>query len=73
MKRIIYPNETGISVIIPADCGLTTEQIACKDVPKGAPFLIVDTVDVPTDRTNREAWEADFSNPHGYGGINDND
>ena len=33
-KRIIYQNDNGgVSIIIPADCGLTVEQIAAKDVP----------------------------------------
>ena len=69
MQRIIYPNETGISIIIPADCGLTIEQIAIKDVPAGVPFLIVDTATIPTDRTYRDAWTADFSTPDGVGGA----
>jgi hypothetical protein len=35
-KRIIYKNTDGsIGIIIPADCGLTVEQIAQKDVPTG--------------------------------------
>jgi hypothetical protein len=68
-KRIIYPNETGISIIIPADCGLTVEQIASKDVPQGLPYLIIDTVEIPTDRSQRHLWTADFSTPDGYGGA----
>lgn len=59
MKRIIYPtDEGGVAVIIPApECGLTIEEIAAKDVPAGKPFKIIDTTDVPTDRTFRNAWE----------------
>lgn len=58
-KRIIYPTDNGgVAVIVPApECGLTIEQIAAKDVPAGKPFKIIDTVDVPTDRTFRDAWE----------------
>jgi hypothetical protein len=58
-KRIIYPNDDGgVAVIIPAlECGLTIEEIAAKDVPAGKPFKIIDTADVPTDRTFRAAWE----------------
>lgn len=58
-KRIIYPtDEGGVAVIIPMpDCGLTIEQIAAKDVPQGKPFKIVDVIDIPTDRTFRNAWE----------------
>jgi hypothetical protein len=68
MKRIIFPNETGISILIPADCGLSIEQIAAKDVPVGLPYLILDSSEIPQDREFRGAWEADFSQPHGLGG-----
>jgi hypothetical protein len=57
MKRIIYTNdEGGVAIIVPADCGLTIEEIAAKDVPAGKPYSIVDTADIPTDRTFRGAW-----------------
>jgi hypothetical protein len=58
-QRIIYPtDEGGVAVIIPApECGLTIEEIAAKDVPAGKEFKIIDTADVPTDRTFRAAWE----------------
>ena len=56
-QRIIYSNdEGGVSIIVPADCGLTIEQIAAKDVPAGKPFEIVDVADIPEDRTFRGAW-----------------
>jgi len=59
-KRIVYQNEIGgISVIVPADCGLTVEQIAQKDVPTGQPYKIVDVLDVPSDRTDRALWLVD--------------
>ena len=46
-KRIVYKNDDGtISIVVPADCGLTIEEIAAKDVPEG----------IPTDRTFRNAW-----------------
>ncbi len=59
MKRIIYPtDEGGVAVIIPAaECGLTIEEIAAKDVPAGKPYKIVDVSDIPADRTFRNAWE----------------
>jgi len=58
-QRIIYPTgDGGVAVIVPAaECGLTIEQIAAKDVPAGKPFKIVDVADIPTDRTFRNAWE----------------
>jgi hypothetical protein len=57
-QRIIYPNDFGgVSIIVPADCGLTIEEIAAKDVPAGKPYKIVNVEDVPSDRTFRDAWE----------------
>jgi len=57
-QRIIYQNDDGgVSVIVPADCGLTIEQIAAKDVPAGKAWQIVAEADLPTDRTFRNAWE----------------
>jgi hypothetical protein len=58
-KRIIYPTDDGgVAVIIPAaECGLSIEAIAAKDVPTGKPFKIVDVSDIPEDRTFRAAWE----------------
>lgn len=70
MERIVYPNENndGICIIIPAyDCGLSLGEIAIKDVPSGIPYIIINENDIPNDRTFRDAWEADFSNPDGYG------
>jgi hypothetical protein len=57
-KRIVYKNDDNtISIIVPANCGLTIEQIAAKDVPTGKEYHIVDVADIPTDRTFRNAWE----------------
>jgi hypothetical protein len=58
-SRIIYPNdEGGVSIVIPAsECGLTIEEIAARAVPAGKAFKIIDTADVPSDRTFRNAWE----------------
>ena len=59
-KRVIYQNnEGGVAVLIPADCGLTIEEIAAKDVPTGRPYQIVDVSDVPTDREWRNEWTVD--------------
>ena len=57
-QRIIYQaDDGGVAVIIPApDCGLTIEQVAAKDVPTGKPYKIVDVSEIPTDRSQREAW-----------------
>jgi len=68
-QRVIYPtSEGGVAILIPiTDCGLTIEEIALKDVPAGTPYQIIDVSDVPSDRTFRDAWEYDFSQPDGYG------
>jgi hypothetical protein len=59
--RIIYPtDEGGVAIVIPSPEALETmtiEEIAAKDVPAGKPFKIIDTADVPSDRTFRNAWE----------------
>ena len=56
-SRIIYPTDDGgVAVIVPAECGLTIEEIAAKDVPAGKPFEIVDVSEIPSDRTFRGAW-----------------
>ena len=61
-KRIIYKNTDGtISIIIPADCGLTIEQIAQKDVPTGLKYKIVEDSEISSDRTFRNAWTIDES------------
>ena len=59
-KRIIYKNtDESIAIIIPADCGLTIEQIAKKDVPTGLKYKIVDVSDISSDREFRNAWTID--------------
>jgi len=56
-KRIVYKNDDNtISIIVPADCGLTIEEIAAKDVPSGKEYHIVNASDIPSDRTFRNAW-----------------
>lgn len=55
MQVIIYPNGDGVAVIHPANCGLTIEQIAAKDVPAGTAYRIIDAADLP-DRASRDRW-----------------
>ena len=61
MKRIIYKTPAGgVAVLIPTPEYLqdhTMEDLAAKDVPEGAEYTIVDTADIPEDRTFRNAWE----------------
>jgi hypothetical protein len=60
---IVFQNdEGGVAVIIPTDEALqshTIQEIAEKDVPAGKPYKIVSVDDIPSDRTFRNAWEAD--------------
>lgn len=54
MKRIIYPTpDGGVAIIVPAE----SLELAMKDIPAGVEYKIIDTADVPTDRTFRSAWE----------------
>lgn len=61
--KIIYINDAGgVSVIHPTPEALELydiEAIAIKDVPAGKPFKIVEDSDIPTDRSQRDAWTAD--------------
>lgn len=59
-KRIIFPNETGISVITPSG-DLTVEETALKIVPSGVKFKILNVSDFPENRDFRNAWQFDFS------------
>jgi len=63
--KILYPtSEGGVCVIIPSG-ELPIADVAEKDVPANTPYLIVEDDVVPSDRSFRNAWEADFSNPTG--------
>lgn len=61
MKRIIYKKDDGgVAIIIPTQEFLnehSIEELVLKDVPKNVEFKIINTSDVPTDRTFRDAWE----------------
>jgi hypothetical protein len=62
-QRIIFQNDNGgVSVIIPTPECLQTrtiQEIAVKDVPAGKPYKIVDASEIPTDRSQRDAWTVD--------------
>lgn len=61
MQRIIYKTAGGgVAVVVPTPEYLEThtiEELAAKDVPAGVEFKIVNTSDIPSDRTFRDAWE----------------
>ena len=74
MNRIIFLQDNGVvAVIIPTPEALeqhSIQAIAIKDVPAGKPFKIVDAADIPSDRSDRDAWtvdEADLTD--GVGGL----
>lgn len=67
MNKIIYPLENGGIAIIHPTGELPFEEVCRKDVPANTPYIIIDESNIPTDRMFRSAWEADFSNPDGYG------
>lgn len=53
-KRILYTDDNGgIGIIVPA----ISVELALKDVPSGKAYTIVDTAEIPVDRTFRNAWE----------------
>jgi hypothetical protein len=63
MNRIIYNQDNGVvAVIIPTPEALELygiQAIAIKDVPAGKPFKIVNAADIPSDRSDRDAWTVD--------------
>lgn len=63
MNRIIYLQDNGVvAVIIPTPEALAQygiEAIAQKDVPAGKPYKIVSDADIPSDRSERNAWTVD--------------
>jgi hypothetical protein len=66
-QRIIYSSDDGgVAIIIPTG-DIEIAEVARKDVPAGVAYKIVDVADIPSDRTFRNAWEVDFTNPDGYG------
>jgi hypothetical protein len=63
MNRIIYKQDNGVvAIIIPTPEALEQhgiQAIAIKDVPSGRKFKLVDVADIPSDRSERDAWTVD--------------
>jgi len=73
-KVIIYkkPQNDSVCIITPCDCGHSVEEIAEKDVPTGLAYKIIDSADLPVDRTFRNAWTVDETElTDGTGGEHD--
>ena len=56
MTKIVFETADGIAIIHPTE----SVELALKDVPKNAPYIIVDDEALPQDRTYRNAWAADL-------------
>jgi hypothetical protein len=56
-QRILITNDNGASIGVIVPSSQHTAEFCVKDVPVGAKYKIVDTADVPSDRTFRNAWE----------------
>tara|TARA_R100000664_G_C2730479_1_gene121160 strand:- start:311 stop:517 length:207 start_codon:yes stop_codon:yes gene_type:complete len=59
MKKIIFPNKTGLTILVPSG-ELSIQETAEKDVPTGVKFKILDASDLPNDYEFFDAWEFDF-------------
>jgi len=64
MNQVIIYNQDngGVAIIIPTPEALEQhgiQAIAIKDVPAGKKFKIVDAADIPSDRSERDAWTVD--------------
>ncbi len=61
MTKILYPNPDGGICVLHSTGELPIEDVCQKDVPAGTPYLIVEDDVIPSDRSFRDDWEADFS------------
>jgi hypothetical protein len=56
-QRILTTQDNGATIAVISPSPQHTAEFCIKDVPVGAKYLIVDTAEVPNDRTFRNAWE----------------
>lgn len=63
---IVYKFNGSLCIVYPSGLISITET-AVKDVPKGVPYKIIDKNLIPEDRTFRDAWDMDMTNPDGVG------
>lgn len=69
MKRVLYRDDGGVSVIIPAPKSRRKdeteeqwlERVFLKATPEGATFLDVEDDQIPIDREYRNSWSCDGS------------
>ena len=56
-KRIVYVEDDGVLAIIkPVNDNKTIEEHIKKADPEGKTYYIVDSSEIPTDRSFRNAW-----------------
>lgn len=67
MNIICYPNNNSISLVVPTINNYNLHSLAKNIVPSGIGYRIISSNDIPNDRSFRDAWSLDFSNPDGYG------
>lgn len=62
---IIYMQDNGVVAIVrPTEEALNIhgiDAIAKKDVPEGKPYKIIDSSEIPQDRSYRDAWTVDVA------------
>lgn len=60
---IIYKQDNGVvSIVRPTEEAIALygiDAIAAKDVPAGKPYKIVNASEIPSDRSQRNAWTVD--------------
>lgn len=63
MQVILYKQDNGVAAVIyptqEAVDAIGIEAIAAKDVPTGKPYKIIDSADLPADRSQRNGWTVD--------------
>lgn len=66
-RRVIFARpDGGVTILIPTG-EIPIEEVARKDVPEGVAYVFATTDEIPPDREFRDAWEADFLAPDGFG------
>jgi len=63
--KILFQSSNGELNVVHPTGATPVEDLCHKCIPAGTPYLIVEDDVIPADRTFRDAWEADFSNPIG--------
>ena len=67
-KVIIFPQEgDSIALMYALDTSIPIEEVARRDIAPGIPFKVIDASLIPEDIEFLNAFEADFTNPDGYG------